>query len=300
MNILTIVISAMAIIITIKYVLYRRQIKDICRQLAFFRENVTNGRLRTFIMKPELCELTELIDEIYDRHEQSELTLKNKEQHMKEMIANLSHDIRTPLTSLKGYFHLLMQENEKTQNDTEMEYAEIMNERMNTLNDLLDELFTYTKLQDEDYVLEQKTYDMTKLMLDTLFSFYGIFKQKGIEPKICIDEISVMVKCNEMAVKRIFANIIRNAMLHGNGDIEIKYGRVYDEVCFSCSNKVSNPDDIEIDMVFDRFYKADKSRSRATTGLGLAIAKELVERMDGRIEAYLTGDVFEIKVWLPA
>ena len=215
---------------------------------------------------------------------------------MKELIANVSHDIRTPLTSLKGYFELLMQEYGDKQSDREMQYAMVMNERMNTLNDLLDELFTYTKLQSDDYVLELSEYDLTRLILDTLFSFYGIFKDKGIEPVLDINETSVITSCNEVAVKRVVANIIRNAMLHGTGDIRIKYGMTDGGVEFICSNRVANPDGVDVDMVFDRFYKADKARNKSSTGLGLAIARELVERMGGSITARMDGDEFEIRV----
>ncbi len=296
MKIALIILSVLLIVVTIKYILYRRQIGELCRQLSFLKETTTNNRLTTYMTERELLLLAELINDIYDKHEQSELALREKERRMKELIANVSHDIRTPLTSLKGYFELLMQEYGDKQSDREMQYAMVMNERMNTLNDLLDELFTYTKLQSDDYVLELSEYDITRLILDTLFSFYGIFKDKGIEPVLDINETSVITSCNEVAVKRVVANIIRNAMLHGTGDIRIKYGMTDGGVEFICSNRVANPDEVDVDMVFDRFYKADKARNKSSTGLGLAIARELVERMGGSITARMDGDEFEIRV----
>lgn len=296
MKIALIILSVLLIVVTIKYILYRRQIGELCRQLSFLKETTTNNRLTTYMTERELLLLAELINDIYDKHEQSELALRDKERRMKELIANVSHDIRTPLTSLKGYFELLMQEYGDKQSDREMQYAMVMNERMNTLNDLLDELFTYTKLQSDDYVLELSEYDITRLILDTLFSFYGIFKDKGIEPVLDINETSVITSCNEVAVKRVVANIIRNAMLHGTGDIRIKYGMTDGGVEFICSNRVANPDEVDVNMVFDRFYKADKARNKSSTGLGLAIARELVERMGGSITARIVGEEFEIRV----
>lgn len=296
MKIALIILSVLLIAVTIKYILYRRQIGELCRQLSFLKETTTNNRLTTYMTERELLLLAELINDIYDKHEQSELALRDKERRMKELIANVSHDIRTPLTSLKGYFELFMQEYGDKQSDREMQYAMVMNERMNTLNDLLDELFTYTKLQSDDYVLELSEYDITRLILDTLFSFYGIFKDKGIEPVLDINETSVITSCNEVAVKRVVANIIRNAMLHGTGDIRIKYGMTDGGVEFICSNRVANPDAVDVNMVFDRFYKADKARNKSSTGLGLAIARELVERMGGSITARIVGEEFEIRV----
>ncbi len=310
MKIVLAAVTVLLIFVTIKYILYRRQVKELCRQLAFLQSTTTNNRLRTSITERNILNLVQQINEIYEKHEKTELELRRKERYMKEMITSVSHDIRTPLTSLKGYFHLLMQEKEKqnqdmTDEDCEVmehrrqEYAAIMNERMNTLTALLDELFTYTKLQDEDYRLELARQDFTRLVLDTLFSFYELFKQEHIEPKLDICEETIQVMCNDVAVKRVLANIIRNALLHGAGDICLEYGRTDagDTVFFRCENTVSNPEDIDTDMLFRRFYKADKARSRSSTGLGLAIAKEMAERMNGRIEADISGDRFIICVY---
>lgn len=299
------------IFITIKYILYRRQVKSLCRQLAFLQSTTTNNRLRTDLTEHEILELAQRINEIYEEHEKTELELRRKEQNMKEMITSVSHDIRTPLTSLKGYFQLLMQEKgvrddmgmsaeeRREQAHHQAEYEAIMNERMNTLSDLLDELFTYTKLQNEDYTLELTEQDFTRLVLDTLFSFYEMFKEKNIEPEMDICEERIQVICNDVAVKRVLTNIIRNALLHGEGDITLKYGRSEEgeTVFFRCENRVSDSAEINIDRLFQRFYKADKARSTSSTGLGLAIAKELVERMNGKIEADIQDNRFIICVW---
>lgn len=303
-------VTVLLIFVTIKYVLYRRQVKELCRQLAFLQSTTTNNRLRTDLTEREILKLVQQINEIYEEHEKTELELRRKERYMKEMITSVSHDIRTPLTSLKGYFHLLMQEkNEESQEMTdadsqtmehrEQEYAAIMNERMNTLTVLLDELFTYTKLQNEDYTLELVRQDFTRLVLDTLFSFYELFKQKHIEPQMDICEELIQVVCNDVAVKRVLSNIIRNALLHGTGDICLKYGMADtgDTLFFRCENTVSNPEEIDIDRLFQRFYKADKARSTSSTGLGLAIAREMAERMNGRIEADISGNRFIICVY---
>lgn len=304
-------VIVLLIFVTIKYILYRRQVKSLCRQLTFLQNTTTNNRLRTDLTEREILELAQRINEIYEKHEKTELELKRKEQNMKEMITSVSHDIRTPLTSLKGYFQLLMQEKtdpdnkdmqvagNREQEHREEEYASIMNERMNTLSDLLDELFTYTKLQNEDYILELTEQDLTRLVLDTLFSFYEMFKEKNIEPQMDICEERIPVTCNDVAVKRILTNIIRNAILHGAGDIILQYGRTErgDMVFFRCENMVSDPAEIDIDRLFQRFYKADKARSTSSTGLGLAIAKELVERMNGRVEAKIQESRFIICVY---
>ncbi len=288
-----IVLSIALLIMTIKYILYRRQVKNICRQLCLLEKEVTNYRVRTDISEKEVKELAEHINYICDSHNQKEILLVKKDKHLKETLTNVSHDIRTPLTSLKGYFQLLMSEEDAEQ---KLKYADVMSERMNNLSDLLDELFTYTKLQNEDYKLELGEYDMTKLVLDTIFSFYDMFKKKVYEPELDIDEKSYIVLCNDIAVKRIISNIIKNAVVHGTDTIKLSYKALDGWVCFACENRVEHPENIEVKQIFNRFYKADKARSEKSTGLGLAIAKEMVDKMGGSISADLQDDIFKIEV----
>jgi len=139
-------------------------------------------------------------------------------------------------------------------------------------------------------------HDMTKLVLETIFSFYEIFKQKGYEPVLDIDEKSHKIMCSDVAVKRVISNIIKNALVHGIGDIKISYGVVDNQLLFTCENSLAHHDNMDVSQVFERFYKADKSRNEKSTGLGLAIAKEMVEKMDGHIEARLEDRRFIIEV----
>ncbi len=313
MEIGIIVVLVIALLtITIKYILYRRQIKSICRQIQFVSEDITNHRVRTDLTEKELVELAQLLNEMSDKHNKESVELINKDRRLKETLTSVSHDIRTPLTSLKGYFELLMSEEDT---DKKLQYAGVMSERMDNLSDLLDELFTYTKLKNQDYKLELEECDMTKLVLDTIFSFYESFKQAKIEPKLDIDEKKHMVMANDVAMKRVISNIVKNAVVHGVGQLEISYGmdsKVRDNtdektgkksngrLCFICKNKVAHPEDIDVTQIFDRFYKADKARSEKSTGLGLAIAKEFTEKMGGSIKAELEGNVFVVKLILDA
>lgn len=287
------VLSLALLIITIKYILYRRQVKDICRQIQFVSSNTTNHKVRTDLKDKEVVELAKLINDMCEEHNKKEISLLSKDRRLKETLTSVSHDIRTPLTSLKGYFELLMSEEDT---DKKLQYADVMSERMDNLSDLLDELFTYTKLQNEDYKLDMEKHDMTKLVLDTIFSFYEIFKEKGYEPKLDVDEKSYQVMCNDVAVKRVISNVVKNALVHGMGDIKLAYSVENKQVVFACENSIPHPENMDITQVFDRFYKADKARNEKSTGLGLAIAKEMVEKMGGSIEAELIDRRFIIKI----
>ncbi len=290
------VLCILLVVVIIKYILYRRQVINICRQMVFIKENDTNMIIYNDIIEKEILNLTSLINLMCEEHKAKENILKEKDKRLKIAMAGISHDIRTPLTSLRGFFELL-----ETETDTEKKkkYSKIIDGKLIELTELLEELFTYTKLQNEDYVLELGRYDFTKIVLGTLFSFYGTFKDKNIETELDIYEEQVIVTCNDVAVKRMLSNILKNAMLHGSGKIEIIYKTENGRVEFLCKNSVENPWEIDISQVFDRFYKADMARSKGSTGLGLSVAKELAGRMGGDISACIKDGMFIIKLVMP-
>lgn len=298
MEFLAAVFGILLVCITVKYILYRRQIRDICRQMQFLRESGGRLNIRLKGTEKEMKELAEQIDALREQQNMREIEMLGKDRQLKETLANVSHDIRTPLTSLKGYFRLF-----QTEEDTrkKQEYLSIMQERMDTLSVLLEELFTYTRLQDTNYELDLSRQDMTPIVLKTLFSFYGECRKRQLDMDVQVEEKPLVALCNEGAVGRVISNILRNALLHGSGRMELVYGAAGEQIQFVCRNSVDaeTKKDMDISQVFERFYKADKARSKSSTGLGLAIAKELVERMNGTIEASYEDEMFAVRICIP-
>lgn len=291
-------IWALAAIITsiatiLLFAAYRRQVKNTCRHLVFLKEKQTNFRLRSGLPFSELNALSDAINEILDASEKLKFETASKERNLKEAITNISHDIRTPLTSLDGYFQLL---NAADSEKERKQYVDIIQNRINNLKEMLEELFTYTKLQDEAYVLQTEPMDVNGCVCSAILSFYNEFREKGIVPQTEFCEDSMIIKGNAEAVKRIVQNILKNVLEHGSKEVVIELKRTNSQVLFICSNKVENPENIDITQIFSRFYKADPARTHSSTGLGLAIAKSLAECMDGRMTAELEGDWFKMQV----
>lgn len=276
--------------------MYRRQVKDICRRLEYIKENDTNLLLTTDVASKELVGLISHINDNNISYRDKIKVYKKKDEMLKEAITNLSHDIRTPLTSLDGYFQML----EQADNPEESKkYMEIIQGRINILKDLLEELFMYTKLQNDSYELELKSENMPEIVNEAIVSFYQEFKNNGIIPEIDFCEDRMMGMCSKMALGRIVSNIIKNAVLHGDKQIKMSLLPDNGYMVFECRNRVDNPDKIDTESVFERFYKADEARRNASTGLGLAIAKELTVKMDGEIMARIEGDEFIIILKIP-
>ena len=275
---------------------YQRQIKDICRQLWFLKDHDSNMMISGEIRFGGVGYLADTLNEIVELRKWERKKYLDKEKSISDIYTNLSHDIRTPLTSLDGYFQLL-KESEIT--EEQQHYILVIQERISSLKDMLEELFTFTKLQNDDYVLELSTCSLNRILKDTLFSYYDIWKENDIEQKFEITEEPLMIEGNPQALGRTIRNIIKNGFEHGEKQFEVHLERKEQRAVLSLKNMVSEPDKIDISRIFERFYKADEARSDSSTGLGLSIAKEFVLRMKGEIRAELDENWFSVNIELP-
>lgn len=271
---------------------YQRQVRDICRQLSFLMKNDSNMLVTGDVGFGGLKELMEILNQLLIRRKKEHKTYLEKEQMISDTYTNLSHDIRTPLTSLDGYFQLLEQCEDVVE---QKHYMDIIQERIHSLKEMLEELFLFTKLKNENYHMEMKQCCVNQILKQTIFSYYDEWTSKGIEPDIHITDELLYIEGNEAALQRIFQNIIKNALDHGRKGIgfslEEKEGKVFIRIW----NEVQNTEKIDLEKVFERFYKADAARNKTSSGLGLSIAKELTQKMQGEISARMDGKLFCIE-----
>lgn len=286
-----IVLSIIIIVLSLRLLIYRRQVNNLSRHVAFMNEKGTHATLTSDLQPRELVNLMKEIDKLSENSRKSKTEMKKREQLIRETITGLSHDIRTPLTSLNGYFDLLMQED--TTLEAKEKYAAIIKHRISSLEGILEELFTYAKVSNEEYTYQIERLDMNELVSEVCFSFYDVFKEAGYEPKVSFVEEPLMVDANAEAITRIVQNVVKNALAHGEGYIKLSLEKDENNAVFRCVNRTSE-DNIDLSMLFNRFYKASNSRKSAGTGLGLAISKELSEKTGGKLSASLEGDIFEI------
>ena len=290
------VLSVLILILIGILISYKRQVKDICRQLRFLQECDSNMLITTEMKKGHIGELAELLNTLLKERKKGRADYQKKEQMIADIYTNLSHDIRTPLTSLDGYFQL-MEECENVED--QRRYLNIIHERIHSLNEMLEELFMFTKLKNESYSLELTPCCINRILKETVFSYYDDWVRRGIQPDIQITEELLSIAGNKQGLHRVIQNVIKNGLDHGEKKISIVLERKQEHAVLRISNQVIHSEQIDIEHVFDRFYKADVARSKTSTGLGLSIAKELVKRMNGEISAKTEKNEFIIEMRFP-
>ena len=294
-----IVIGILAGIIILQFIImwkYQRQVKDICRQLAFLMKHDSNMLINREFDMGGMGTLSDRLNELLELRRKEKQQYQEKETLIADTYTNLSHDIRTPLTSLDGYFQL-MEECENVED--QKRYLGIIHERIHSLNEMLEELFMFTKLKNESYRLELTSCCINRILKETVFSYYDDWVRREIQPDIQITEEQLYIDGNKQGLSRIIQNVIKNGLDHGEKKIRIVLKREQNQAVLRISNQVTASEQIDIEHVFDRFYKADAARSKTSTGLGLSIAREFVRRMNGEIGAKIEENEFIVEMSFP-
>ena len=291
-----IIIGILAGIIILQSIIiwkYQRQVKDICRQLAFLMKHDSNMLIHREFGLGGIGMLSDRLNDLLELRRKEKQYYQEKETLIADTYTNLSHDIRTPLTSLDGYFQLM----EACENvEEQRRYLNIIHERIHSLNEMLEELFMFTKLKNESYRLELTSCCINRILKETVFSYYDDWVRREIQPDIQITEEQLYIDGNKQGLSRIIQNVIKNGLDHGEKKIRIVLKREQNQAVLRISNQVIASEKIDIEHVFDRFYKADAARSKTSTGLGLSIAREFVRRMNGEIGAKIEENEFIVEM----
>lgn len=294
-----IIIGILAGIIILQSIIiwkYQRQVKDICRQLAFLMKHDSNMLIHREFGLGGIGMLSDRLNDLLELRRKEKRYYQEKETLIADTYTNLSHDIRTPLTSLDGYFQLM----EACENvEEQRRYLNIIHERIHSLNEMLEELFMFTKLKNESYRLELTSCCINRILKETVFSYYDDWVRREIQPDIQITEEQLYIDGNKQGLSRIIQNVIKNGLDHGEKKIRIVLKREQNQAVLRISNQVTASEQIDIEHVFDRFYKADAARSKTSTGLGLSIAREFVRRMNGEIGAKIEENEFIVEMSFP-
>lgn len=213
------------------------------------------------------------------KFQQGDLELKNA-------VTNISHDLRTPLTAICGYLDLLEKE-EKT--EAASRYIHIIRNRTELLSQLTGELFRYSVILTSEEPLKTEPVVLNHLLEESIGSFYTVLKTSNITPYITMPDEKIIRCLDSAALARVFSNLLNNAVKYSEGNLYItltKTGEIY------FKNPTTKLTETQVGKLFDRFYTVSDARN--STGLGLSIAKNLVEKMGGKISASYKQNVLSI------
>ena len=283
-------LALLALGLGLKVALLRHGMKALRRDLVERRGQDTNTLLSLPCRDRELRRLASALNDELRALRQERLRYQQGDKELKEAVVNISHDLRTPLTAISGYLQLL--HGQDLPPDTRR-YLEQIDGRAQAMKRLTEELFRYSVVVSEE-TLAREPVDLRRAVEEALLSFYGALEGRGIEPQVRLPEEKVERLLDPAALSRVLGNILTNALKYSAGDLEVtleERGRL------TFSNAAPGLDPVAAGRLFDRFYTVEAARN--STGLGLSIAKELTQRMDGSIGAALHGGTLTVWVEFP-
>lgn len=292
-----VLLAAVAGLLAVRLWCYQKQIRHIRKQLSFLQAEESNLLLSSVCAvgkTPEMiCQMNALLEQA--RQEQCRLRKANKAY--RESITSISHDIRTPLTSVKGYVQLL--QDKDIPEEKRAEYIQIVLRRLKELGTMLDQLFEYARIEAGEFPLHMEPINMGNLFAEILSMFYEEFSSRGFEPQVEIAREAMFIQADRHACSRIIENLIKNALVHGTGNFRFLAAAQRGRAVISIANETDQIEEKDLERIFDRFFTTDQSRSRKTTGLGLAIARRFTEQMQGTIKAEIREGYFTVEVSFP-
>lgn len=279
--VLCILLTIAVILLLVKIYFVKISAREIAEKLSEKLSADTNTLIDISSGDRDMRALAEKLNVQLKQLREERRRFRHGDTELKEAVTNISHDLRTPLTAVFGYLDLLERE-EKS--DTVQQYLGQIRGRTEAMKTLTEELFRYSIVASSQPLKYEKLC-INNVLEESLAEFYGAIVQKGITPKIEITESRVERILDKTALKRIFGNIIGNAVKYSGGDLFVTLA---EDGTATFSNIAEGLDSVAVGKLFDRFYTVETAGN--STGLGLSIAKLLAEQMGGTITAEYVGN----------
>lgn len=294
MNIPVIVLTVIIVLLLLYILLLRRQFKSINRQLEKRLIKHARQPVNVEFISHQLNQLVININNCLKAEENLRLTCIQEEKHFKELIANISHDLRTPLTAIKGYLQML--DKEELSGEQQMK-LKVALKYTKELEQLISHFFEYSYITTAENEMETEKINLTNLLTECLAEAMPSIEEQQLSLNY-EEPIAIFISGNRESVLRIIQNLIRNCRQHAKERVEVRLVKENKQAVMTFRNYIEKDSELDPRRIFDRFYTGDKARS-SRTGLGLSIVKILAEQMGGGVCAVREKELLELRVSLP-
>lgn len=289
-----VIISSILAFIFLSHLLFiKKELKNILNQLKNYNTRKTEKKIDITLLDKDIEKMAIEINNLIDLHALSNIEKKSAERELKQAVANISHDLRTPLTSILGYIQLI--EKPEVTDEERKEYLAIAKDRAKRLQILLNDFFELSVIESVDHSLKLEKLGLNSIVEEIAINLYDQFNEQHIVPSIKIPQEQMNIIGDESAIKRVIENLVINAIRYSDGNVSITLEKNNTKINLTISNDVKDITEKDVELFFNRFYTADQTRSGKGTGLGLSIAKALMDKMNGKLSAELKDSWLYVK-----
>ena len=293
--ILIIILALISAGLLIRILLIKKNIREVRAELKKTKKEDYNRQIRVTLIDKDVEKLASEINRNLDYQKNLKLVTEQSRRQLEQSISDIAHDLRTPLTVVKGNLQMLENENLSPKG---REYLEISRKKSETLKSMVDEFFEMSVLESDSKPVELCKLDLISFLSEFVIENETLIREKNLTPKLTFPEKTVYVRANKEMLTRVFGNLMSNILKYAKDDFElgivsaeaVAEGGSDRRVTVQMGNHIKDGEIIDIEHIFDRTYRADKARSDGSAGLGLYIARLLIEKQKGEINASIADN----------
>lgn len=299
-----IITSAVLLVVCIGSGVYitrmKRELRNIKQELRATTDKSYNRQISVDLQDKDLIAMTKQINKNLDYQKQLKLETEKAEKSIRKSVSDIAHDLRTPLTVMKGNLQMLRME--ENLSDKGMQYMDACMLKADEMREMADDFFQLSLLESDLEEVELRRVDMTEALLQFLATQEAVIRTKGMEPEVIFPQKSIFVLADDKLLDRMFGNLLNNVLRHAKGDFfqirleELQEGR---KCAITFANIVDSPETLQVDALFERTYRGEKARTGSGAGLGLYIVKLLAQKQKAHVEAQLKENRLDISVVFP-
>lgn len=288
-----VVLAAAVAVLAVRTAVMRREIRSMSRQLEDLSSGRTEKKISLTLVDARLNELATQINENMELQKQLRIDARKSEQRLKDSIAGVSHDLRTPLTAIIGYIQMLERSGLSGE---QQEKATIILKKANAMRELVESFFELSVIESGQSELAEEAVNFTNIVSEAVVDFIPRFEAAELKPDVDLGDKSLYMAGDTTALRRIVQNLLSNALKYTAGRVEVTLEESAGKIILTVANEVRPDTPPDMERLFERFYTADDSRNSGSAGLGLYIVKLLAEKMQGAVSASLENKTLSIYV----
>lgn len=289
-----IVVLAVAVaVLAVRTVVMRREIRSMSRQLEDLSAGRSEKKISLTLVDARLNKLATQINENMELQKQLRIDARKSEQRLKDSIAGVSHDLRTPLTAIIGYIQMLERSG---LNGEQQEKATIILKKANAMRELVESFFELSVIESGQSELAEEAVNFTNIVSEAVVDFIPRFEAAELEPDVDLGNKSLYIAGDTTALGRIVQNLLSNALKYTAGRVKVALEERDGEIILTVVNEVRPDTPPDMERIFERFYTGDDCRNSGSAGLGLYIVKLLAEKMQGAVSASLENKMLSVYV----
>lgn len=275
-------------------ILLKREMKSIKSELMLTRENSYNRQMTVSLIDKDLSALTAEINYNLDYQKQLKLKTEQLNRQLKQSVSDIAHDLRTPLTVIKGNLQMLEQEGGIAEHGRV--YYEICRDKTDELKETVDNFFELSVLESDDLKAAVEPVNIINIIMRFLLEHEAVIRERELEPQLSLPQKSVMILADEKMLCRMLSNLLNNILKYARHDffvtVRTEQNKKSCEIIFS--NRLENGDSADIKHIFERNFRGSNDRRGSGAGLGLYIVKLLADKQGASVRAEQKEDMLEI------